>query len=294
MVDQETVRTEDQEMIQGLSPFPFTKVIWHSVDQMQEWGPILKRAAGLHDKAEYEMVKLGHRACATLHLSPSTYDKWIERIQSDGLVWLPIQWTKNYSGFAHQHYPTKPGDPDSSVYGVLARNIRDAEEFREASSYYAPKKNVDHETIGRLLGFPECCVKAFCEWWPRWVDPVNKAAEASPHEIVDLETHKAIKVTPHVATNQMLRYSGYRLTSHFPCSLNCEASKEVGKVWLDTCKKIDPKGTEYLLRILTLPGEWSCLHGIAQVETPHFTIVTNSMPTRKKIAVKWDEVENFE
>ena len=278
------------DMVRGVDPFPFTRLVWHSVDKQKEWEPIVRRAARVHEQAEYEMVKQGERACATLHISPSNYDIWMERIMTDKLIWLPIQRTRNYQGFSHKHFPTHAGDPNSSVYGVLARTKEEAEEFRAASM----GRRTDHSVIGRLLGFPECCIRTFNEVWPSFFDPVYQSAQAMYHEEVDLGTHRAIRVTPHVATNQMLRYSGFRLTSHFPCRLDCEATIEEGKKWLRVSKRIDPQGTEYLLRVLRLPGEWSVLKGVAQVETPHFTIVTNSMPTRNKWAVVWDEVKDYD
>lgn len=278
------------DLLQDVDPYPFTRIVWHSVEKQLEWGPVLQRAATVHDKAEYEMVKQGERACATVHITPKDYDQWMERIVTDRLVWLPITRTKSYQGFSHKHFPTHPGDPHSSVYGVLARTKNEAEEFRAAST----ARRTDHKAIGRLLGYPECCTSTFDDVWPSFFDPIYQAAQSSHHEVVDLETHKAIKVTPHVATNQMVRYAGFRLTSHFPCRLDCEATIEGGKKWLKVSRSVDPQGTEFLMRILSLPGEWSVLHGVAQVVTPHFTLITNSMPTKTKWAVTWDEILGYE
>jgi hypothetical protein len=86
----------------------------------------------------------------------------------------------------------------------------------------------------------------------------------------------------------MLRYFGFRITSHFPCSLNCEATKEVGEVWLDVMKKMDADLADLLVEILEMPLVWSCLHGIAIVETPIFTIITNSLPTKESWTVMYN------
>lgn len=282
-------RMRPDEMIPGLDPFPFVRVIWHSPEAQQQWGPVLARAQGVHDRAEYEMVRQGARKCATLHISPQNYDRMMEQIQRDRLVWLPITRTRNYSGFSHKHYPVDQLDMNSSVYGVLARTLENAEAFRGASN----GRRTDHLTIGELLGFPKCCCEAFVRWWPTYFDPVYQCAEASEHQVLRLENYEALLVEPHVATHQMLRYAGFRLTSHFPCSLQCQASIEVGKVWLEVAKRADPQGTEALLQVLSLPGEWSVLHGIAVVETPYFSIVTNSLPTRHKWVVRWKSVRGY-
>lgn len=279
-------RMEEGDLIRGVDPFPFASLVWNSVDAMLRWGPILERCRSLHDRAEYWMVLEGKRKCATLHISPRNYDKLMEQIQSDGLVWLPIQRTRNYNGFSHRHYPVEELDQNSSVYGVLARTKEDAEAFRAASI----DGRVNHKIIGELLGFPECCAEFFVEIWPTFYDPVYQAAERSPHRVWQGENYSALYVTPHIATHQMLRYVGFRLTSHLPCCLHCEKSVKVARDWLDVCRKYDPQGTECLLEILSLPGEWSVCHGIAVVETPYFTVVSNSMPTKGKWAVRWDSV----
>lgn len=282
-----TKTTEDLWPI--LDIFPFAGFVWNSVYAQEDWMSIVARARSWHDRMEYEMVKNRARRCATMHISPQNYDQTIEKIMDDKLIWLPIQRTKNYNGFAHQHYPVDNLDLNSSVYGVLAYNKEDAEAFRDASSYNQ-NKSVDHVTIGELLGFPDCCCDAFNRWWPQFVDPVYQMAEASPKKLWIGENYNALYVEPHIATHQMLRYAGFRLTSHFACSLDCEKSKEVGQLWMDVGREVDPRGLDALIQILSLPAEWSCLNGIAVVETEPFTIVTNSMSTKEKWAVRWQKV----
>lgn len=279
------------EMVANLDVPPFVRIIWNSPEAMEQWGPIVERARRVHDELEYAMVKEKERKCATLHISPSNYDRMMERIQKDKLVWLPMVRTKNYSGFSHYHMPVKDLDMNCSVYGVLARTIRDAEAFRAASS----GRRTDHKRIGELLGFPECCSQSFVDWWPTYYDPVFQAAEDDNHESIDDGGGKAILVEDmHIATHQMLRYAGFRLTSHFPHSLTCQASIEVGRRWYELGKYVDPQGLAALMKILKLDGKWSVLHGIATVVVEPFTIVTNSMPTKHRWSVYWKNVRGYD
>lgn len=273
------------EMVEGLEPYPFVNLFYNSHRSIEEWKQKVTRAVSLHNKAEYITVKEGLRACATIHLNPNDYDKMIERITKDGLVWLPIQRTKKYSGFAHRHYPVDQLDANSSVYGVLAKRLEDAEAFREASSG-TTEKPTDHETIGKLLGFPQCCSEFFNEIWPDFVDPVFQTAERTSGSEWLSENEIQVKIQPE--TNQMLRYAGFRIGSHFPCRLDCEETIKTAKMWIDTMKSISEEGTKDLMDILSLPGKWSVLKGIALVETEHFTIMTNSMPTKGKWTVYWE------
>lgn len=272
----------------GIDVKPFTRLVWNSGFARNKYESVLGKAASLHDKAEYEMVRQGKRKCGTLHLTPRNFHILIERLKKDGMVWLPIQWSKNYSGFSHHHLPTVEGDSDSSCYGVMARNLEDAEAFRTASAYNGRNaRKVDHEVIGELLGFPSCCTKFFVEEWGKgFFDPVWQSAIKAEKggEISD----RVIEVEGHIHTNQMLRYYGFRTTSHFPCNLNCEGSIEMGDVWLGVMEKTNKAETDVLIEILEMPLIWSCLHGIATVETPAFTVITNSLPTKDRWTVMYN------
>lgn len=267
---------------------PFTRLVWNSDDARRRYEHVLSKAASLHDKAEYEMVRRGKRKCGTLHLAPHNFHILSERLQKDGMVWLPIQWSKSYSGFSHYHLPTTVGDPNSSCYGVIARNMEDAEAFRTASAYNGRNAGkVDHEIIGELLGFPSCCAKNFVDKWAEgFFDPVWQSAIGTKTGRVVKD--RVVEVEGHIHTNQMLRYFGFRTTSHFPCSLDCEATIAIGEVWLEVMREIDPEATSYLIEILEKPLIWSCLHGIATIETPEFTGITNSLPTRERWSVLYN------
>lgn len=265
------------DFIEGLDVFPTTRTVWNDKNYEQEFAPLLRRVAGIHHKAEYLMVREGVRKCATTHLSPKSFDQMIEQITKDGLVWLPIQRTKTYGGFSHKHFPVDELSMDTSVYGVLARNIEDAEAFREASR----GDKTDHDVLGELLGFPPCCTKFFNEvWMDGFYDPVWQSAERSKDAQIDGRVMKLPEVNPY--TNQFMRYIGLRFTSHFPCSIECEKSIEIGKEWERISAMVDEYGTQKLKELLSLSFKWSVNHGIAVVETKPFTIVANSMPTKER------------
>lgn len=270
------------EFVKMADLFPFTRVVYNSPEAQEEWEPKIKRAAAVHNKAEFEMVRMGYRKAATLHISPRDYEVSIENIIRNGLVWLPIQRTKNYDGFSHKHYPTDPGDPNSSVYGVLARTVEDAETFRRAS-----RNPVDHDVIGELLGFPKCCRDFFNEVWAAgYYDPVWQAAERTEGAQKVSDTHIVLKKV-YLEAMQVYRYIGPRVTSHLSCSFTCEESRKEGERWLECIEKFDPVGLQNMIDILKLPFRWSVKWGIAIITTPYFRIITNSMPTKKEYIVEY-------
>lgn len=285
------IRMMPDDLIQGLDVEPFARTVWHGPKAKSDWQDIFKKAKIAHDKAEYEMVKRGHRRAATTHLAHYNFDRIMDRIQNDGLVWLPIIRTKSYSGFSHKHFPADSRDPNTTVYGVLARNLEDANAFREASNH-SQEKPVDHETIGELLGFPKCCCDFFNNIWPTYYDPMWQSAERTKGVIY--EGKQKAKVKGSVFCTQLLRYGGFRITSHLPCSFKCEGSIEIGKVWWETMMETDRDNALALLKILSLPVNWSVLHGVAVIETPFFTTWTNSLPTKKKWEINFQPEDAFE
>lgn len=248
----------------------------------EEWSDRIRRIANIHNDAEYEMVKQRKRRAGTFHINPFNYDVSMERIQKDGLVWLPIQRSKNYGGFSHKHFPTSPDDVNSSVYGVLAANLDDAELFRQASSYRTSEPT-DHEVIGELLGFPSCCTKFFTDIWPKYYDPIWQSALNTDGVEIISDTH--VRVRGDYRIYQHIRYNGLRVTSHLPCSYSCQESIDVADIWIDVMMGMDEDATKDLLTLISMPSKWTCYRGIAQIEHPVFIVVTNSMPTSKKYTI---------
>src|SRR5690625_4709531 len=83
------IRMQPDDVLHNVDVHPFTRTVWHGPEHKERWAPMFQRAASLHHRSEYEMVRRGHRLAATLHLTPSNFDFELERIQKDGLVWLP-------------------------------------------------------------------------------------------------------------------------------------------------------------------------------------------------------------
>mgnify|MGYP000895436736 CR=1 FL=1 len=270
------------ELVKMVDIFPFTRVVYNSPTDKETWEPKISRSRDLHNTAEFEMVAKGYRQAATMHITPQTYEKSIEKIVRNNLVWLPIQRTKNYSGFSHKHFPTGETDLNSSAYGVLAKTIEDAEIFRNASH----NLKTDHSIIGELLGFPQCCQHFFnTVWTSGYFDPIWQAAEQTDGAKKISDTHIILEKT-YLEAMQIFRYIGPRITSHLSCSFTCEESRIVGKKWIECMEQLDPDGLSDMLDVLNLPFQWSVKWGIAIITTPHFKIVTNSMPTKKEYIIE--------
>ena len=283
------VKMTKDDLMENIDLKPFTRIIWHGQAEKDEWGHLITNISNMHHRSEYEMVKRGYRKCGTLHITPQMYDTTVEQLMKDEMQWLPIQRTKSYDGFSHTHFPTDRNDMDSSVYGVIAKELKDAEKFREASGYMNTN-GVNHSQIGELLGFPECCRTFFSEDWVEgFFDPMWQGAVNS--DTAKMIGERAVRVEAPFVNIPLIRYVGLRFISHLPHAFTCEASAEFGKIWYEVGRDIDRQSAEKLKEILTTPFTWSVLHGIATIETPYFTIVTNSIPTKEKWTIEMHGVD---
>jgi hypothetical protein len=223
----------------------------------EEWPSKLGRMGFLYHQAEYEMVKRGLRAAATYHIDYQCLIEEMEKIRKDGLIYTPLRKSGYYQGFAHFHPPVRPGEP-FFWYGCLTKTQKDAEIFKKAD------EKGDHKTIGKMLGYPECCIDYFIHVFPINYDPIW----------VNLEG----EVEGFPEANQMLRYFGPRITSHLSCSPTCKATKEIGEVWFKIMEELDEKLAKEMYELLRGPIVWNSYHGVVQVETPYFIGLSHTFP----------------
>ncbi len=265
------------KLIEGLDVHPFTKIYWkRRNDRLLN---LVTRASHIHNLAEYETVRRKLRKVCTYHIKPQAFEDDIERIENDGLFWIPIQRSKTYEGFSHKHFPTHKADPDSTVYGALSWKLEYAQEFKEVS-----RGKCDHKKLAELLGYPKCCAEFFDRVWAEgYYDPIWQAAENTEGakrkgDIIELKTNGY--------ANECMRYFGLRIVPQLTCSLRCKESEKQGKMFFNVMRELDKEAAEFLLEYLKGPITWSVLHGIAEVETEDFVGITNSMPTRERFTMR--------
>lgn len=245
--------------------FPFVRVAWKSKAIADKWGTLLPRMTQLAYWVEYESVRVGLREANVYHLSAGNFDKEIERVFLDGMVYLPIMRSQTYSGYSHRHRPTEVIDKNTHVFGVVARDLETAERYRAANTGI-----IDHATIGEMLGYPRCCVSLFNEYWPKGiVDMVYESYQNTEGEYYPM-------------LNTALRYFGLKIIPHFSCSFNCEESIVFAKEWHELMVEKDKRAAEGLLEILSMPVKWSLNNFIIDVDHELFHGATNGYRSKYK------------
>jgi len=225
---------------------PFVKIAWNNNATRKQYASTLDRIHKVSYDAEYEMVKRGLRKANVYHMTPRNFDKEIEKITRDGLVYLPMVRSKMYNGFSHRHYPVNELDFNCFVYGVVAKDLETAQKFVDAST------KGDNVTQGELLGYPKCCCETFQKNWvnQKVLDPCYEAALNTKHS---RQIQDTVYVNGNGLTNVMLRYFGVKVIPFFPCGYDCKEALEVAKVWQSVMETMDADATKTAVDMLNQP-----------------------------------------
>jgi len=243
--------------------FPFIRFAWKTAQIQNEWEKWRNKMARLSYETEYQSVVTGIREANVYHLNSNSYDIQIEKVFLDGLVFLPIQRVKSYEGFAHRHYPTKQLNMNTLIYGVVARDLQTAEQFREA--HYG---KINHKKIGKMLGYPECCVDFFDKTFTKGIlDPVFESALTGEGTAF---------------TNPLLRYAGFKILPFFPCSFDCKEAYNFGEKFFKLMLQMDSEAAKKLKLILEMPCKWSLKNQVVTVEHELFYLIANGYPSQYK------------
>lgn len=244
----------------------FTKVVWKKGNDNINLQ--LNNASKLFYECEYKSVLEGQRLATTDHISLDNLDILLSKLTKDGLVFTPCKKSGFYQGFAHKHKAVEPGKP-YYWFGCITKTIEDGIKFKEAEDMG------DHETMGTLLGYPSCCVKYFKDTFHTNYDPVWLNDDS-------ISNGKAV-------ANNLLRYFGVRVISHFSCSPGCKKSIKVGNERLEIMKSIDQDTVNWLLDFLSTSMTWNSYKGVVEVDTTNFLGLTHTYPLIDKPRIfKWN------
>jgi hypothetical protein len=143
----------------------------------------------------------------------------------------------------------RPGDSSTDlIYAVLGP-------FPSVRRYARAFEGRDDATMGRLHGYPACCIRAF----------------VAPRGDEDATLRAAKDAASERSLNLLLRPCGILSTFHMPCSVNCRASIAAQERILKFGRQSGfASEIQDLTAILSWPAEWSSSHGIGEVKTPIF------------------------
>ncbi len=223
----------------------FARTQWVSAEARALWEPRIV-AIGKHFAAA-ERASVGEiRSAALQVISPEQLPEVAQRAAKIGLVATPVSiegLTESYSA------STVARKGDRWEYRVVLTTPGKVGQFIEAW------QKDDDDTIGQLLGYPECCRRFFAATWGAGsVDPTWQMADHGDGP---------------VEANILLRWLGVRYVPHMPCHFRCEETINLGRQFR---RLIPQREREWTDELLSMPMLWSSLNGIGEVVTPIVTL----------------------
>lgn len=219
---------------------------WPSQNERSKWEPQIQAANAAWNEMEVMSISTGIRKSALLLLSPEELVNATTATRAQGLeltVLASQQRGDGYSAGAATHGP--PG-------------FRVAVHLPELGApWVSAWQSNDNKLIGKLLGFPPCCIDFFEDTWvkERRVDPTPAMKGADgPYQ-----------------ANILLRWLGVRLVPHLPCSFNCKLTVSMGVAFEQMAIKAGMvEEMKAMQALLSLPMYYSALNGIGAVIAPDF------------------------
>jgi hypothetical protein len=238
----------------------WTRIIWVSENAKSVWQNKIYAASNAFQKIEEEAVYAGMKPANLTTLSHSDFIKKQITLSNSEFRLIPLAKIKNTNSYSNTSTSTDD-EYNYSVRCVLVnKNIE--EEWLEAWN-----TSNDYE-IGKLLGYPECCLDFFKKYWveEKYIDttyPMSLTGTTGPKEC-----------------NILLRWIGIRTVSHLPCSFNCKHTFDIGRRNIELGRSLSLNDEmDTIEEMLDWPISWSALHGIAEIKTPILKISSRTDAT---------------
>lgn len=256
----------------------FVRIAWTSTDAERVWSPKFSRVRAAVIRCEWMSVRLKLRRCALFHLCEQDIERHSREWVAHGLNWKFLRDAALRTGAWWLNVNLRRGIPSRPI--VLGNNL-DISDFERAWD------DQDHESIGRLLGYPQCC-RSFFEDVAGTQGCVDTLwAMSNSKELTDARELYRSADGP-AFSNILLQSLGVRAVPHAPCSFDCQGTALLAHDFGVVARKIGvQREYEWLTSILSWPAQWSGLHGIAEVQTPIVKVCTPTDATGSKHILRW-------
>ena len=193
---------------------------------------------------------------------------------------MPVAMSGAAPGYASTSVAPRTGEPFE--YRVTIGALGDVAALKHAIDAG------DDATMGRLLGFPPCCITFFRHVWVNQgcVDTTWPMAAASGQADRRRTADRNRLDTPFEA-NILWRWMGVRAVPHLPCSFACRSTVQFADTLMALGRELGYAAEMgWMEEILNWPASWSALHGIAEVKTPILKASTRTDATSAEFVVR--------
>ena len=197
----------------------------------------------------------GVKPCTRIIVKEDDLDKTREFLKQFGLCIetsdFKISMDKDLNKGGYSNMAVKVNSDSNFKGDFLVYVAKDKETAEKAKQY---ERSNDYKNLGLMLGYPECCCDFFKENF-------NEQSKKDNDYVIPALTNSKGIVFPY-ENNTMGRYFDYGLISHFPCSYNCQKSREIGQKHLEVIKKHSQQTADDTLKNLKSVGIYSDFSGI--------------------------------
>lgn len=213
----------------------------------------------------FAATALGAKPCYDDWVDVSKYYKFVDMAEKYGLKVLPnmlfapppdkkdVIGSKNITTTYFTGQPFREPLPKrGSVHLIVSKDEKILLEARKFSWYpiiinksFVSKPFVDHLRFGKLLGFPDCCVKHFCNY-NNW--------HLFSHQYETLKnTPKTDGAIGSYYCNNMLMDRTFFLIHNIPCSYRCEKTIKLAKNVEKKISEVEPDFVKHTRTLLKRP-----------------------------------------
>jgi hypothetical protein len=249
-------------------------------------------------EAEVQSILKGFRNVAVCYLNSEFFDEQLGYLSDKGLLFSPLVRVKSFDDFGHKHEVVEKIDGDTSIYGVISKSTKCINKFKD---YYFENNDFG---MGIMLGYPECCSRAFSDYVKRSPDPIFEIAKNTPSSFSGLDNAPWMRRTdlgtiewhniPWMLQSH-LRYFGLRIIPFIPCSFLCDEAQKVAKEWHKLLKEINPSVVDILEELMTRDSVWDLYNAQVVVNGPPFPsefvgyATSAYYPERRRVEFYWDK-----
>jgi hypothetical protein len=245
----------------------FVRHSWASNEAQDTWEPRIGKIVNcLHD-LEWRSILEGLRACALTSVPPDELEFFAAMLATHGLTIASLEKVAVQDTYTNSFKTPQEGEPFH--YWCAIGRAPDVQLFEAAY--------VEHDdgAIGRLLGYPKCCIDFFNKVWvdERFIDTTWPQAQNTAAKKSITPTHIEISGSP--SCNQLLRWLGPRLAIHLPCSFDCQPTIDLTNKLIEVARSAGFHGEmDWMEEMLSWPVDWIALNGLAEITTPVGTVST--------------------
>ena len=183
-----------------------------------------------------------------------------------------------------------------SFYSITSRQPESIEELGFRIAIVKPEFNAnlfpyfsdnsDDIKKGKDLGYPQCCIDSFDEYWVKEVKIDYTWEQALNTEGAKIEENTITLADIPITSNGLMRWMGARPVFHMPCNFKCEKTQKIAeelkKLAFDHGYK---KEWLWASEMLSWEIKWDTLHGIGILVTPISKVRFKTPYTAKKKTV---------